>query len=452
MELLAKDDPRRRGPHFWVADQALASAVRRIHDGAGERLRVALMAVSRREQPDPTSTAMLLWATGLLDPQLYWRLAHNVRPYGVRFGDTYQGHAEWNDPTDLLRCLATPESEDSILLPAQLAGEHPHLEFLRACEGLLLADRQGVSLSEPLFADGTIDFDTMMARLESGTTAPFGPLDTVQALYRLREVDPTSAGKIPSGRWFTAPELTSPHGSAPPIDIGELLRAWVVGGGLPPLDLHPVANYQPWESTAIAPVSWSVCAAAPCALTTAPQSTRHRGVLRTYPGWGELAEGFFDGVRGPLRLRSHAELIAAWCNPLNVEDPTLLLRVRDQFRAGRIDPGLAARAVMIPFEQRPHYGAAFFGALAGMFSTLFEGGAMIPAWPAAVAIAAAGCNEDLGWSPTELVERLSRYAGHVPHPRASDEQLGALRATASSADAPERARLAARLLQILEDA
>ncbi|WP_141014319.1 hypothetical protein [Nocardioides sambongensis] len=135
-------------------------------------------------------------------------------------------------------------------------GELEAIARFRLLEGLLNVEHNDVVLAAPTWADFTLDFDDLLGRLVACEGRAVGPLDLIQALHRLRPVDPARLTELDGLDVRTTPELTSPDGDES-WDAVELVRSWVSSGGLPPV--NAVAVDGKWTSTATAPVPFTMC-------------------------------------------------------------------------------------------------------------------------------------------------------------------------------------------------
>lgn len=176
-------------------------------------------------------------------------------------------------------------------------GELEAIARFRLLEGLLNVEHNDVVLAAPTWADFTLDFDDLLARLVACEGRPVGPLDLVQALHRLRLVDPARLAELDGLNVQTTPELTSPHGTES-WDAVELVRTWVTSGGLPPVDARAIDGM--WASTATAPVPFTACRvlARVCSVAETPYVTA-ADLARVVPTWSDRAvrNAFVEGSR-----------------------------------------------------------------------------------------------------------------------------------------------------------
>lgn len=453
-----EDHRQRKKASAWTPERALSVLVRVIHAGRGELLRTQLLQAHRQYEPQATIAAIDLWATGRLDATLFWRLARSSQtrrdcPDAAK----YERGEEWGRIADLPGFAVTLAEDETLVLPEALDKPAARLSFLRACETLLLADRNPVVLALPTYRDGTLTLDDLLARLAQVGTAPVGMLDLVQALYRLREVDPARAGEIPSGRWFTAAELTEPDASRS-ADAGDLLRAWVANGGLP--EFHAMPSSRDWSTTSTGPIPWSFCTAAPRELA---HNDYYLGacidVLRTFPRWPDRSLGSAQyavewlpsGAHGKFGVPLHALVFNLMIR--ESADYDLTQAFADLFKIGRLDPATAVSAIRVVKDRHHELGRPSDQArLARGLSKIFEAGGLAAAWPTAVAIGVFFCR---GYSQTdgaELLAMLAHYAPEVPTPRIDPAGLEAVRTFAQRPDNGTLTRNARKLLAALEEA
>jgi hypothetical protein len=417
------------GTQLTFPDRLLAATVRAIHRHGAEAVRGALTGVERKYQHHSLDVvaAIDLWLADRLDVATFWRLAlRSVTQHEVQQGwldDPAMTRSEAFDRVRALPGLVQALDLDPLVLPMALDGAPARLAFLRACESLLRAGDAPVVLSEPTYADCTLDFDDLLARLKAAYGAPVGPLDLVQALHRLRPTDPARLVELNRLPMPTAAELTDPQG-ADVWDAVDLVSTWVGSGGLP--QLQPVDDAGRWSTTAKAPVPWSRCAAAPGPLR---EDDWFPGpimeTVRLMPQWGDRTmsdayqvQTYFDPrhfpgrIAGPFGLPLHDKLLAFLAHQGRALDTVL-----DVARHDRLDPEMAAAAAV----GRHGAGSLAAGRLTQSLNTVFENGGFRGMWPSALAIAAALCevpNKPSGLP--DLLRLLTAYAHEVPEPRVPD--------------------------------
>jgi hypothetical protein len=451
-------------PHAWVPELLLVSTVRTVHEGGAGSLRRDIVEIRRRHEPRPIVMAIDLWAAGRLDVATFWRIAQHseYQPWSFSPEARECWTGDWGRVGDL-EGFSKTLARVPVLRPQALERPLGLTMFLRACECLLQADSNPSVLATPTWQDGTLDLDDLLSRLHASGTSGVGPLDLMQALYRLRPVEPDRAAEVPVGRWFTDPRLTTPDGDSV-LDAGLLVRQWVEAGGLPPLDSAP-AGWSEWTSTARGPVPWSTCSAAPEELTsrTGPLGTG-LDFLRTFPLWPDLAapyggssrpeDAFPAGAHGPFGKPLLARLLGMMSDRPEPKGyshlPTFVLMAQRR----QLDPAATAEVMALPRQWRGSgYRASRdeYGALAHVFRRVFEEGGMVGAWPSALAVGVAGCASASSTGLDEFLRMLGEFAIEVPSPRASEDVLGALRhyAVEPVKDAAhEQAKL---LIEVLEE-
>lgn len=412
-------------------DRILAATVRAIHVLGAEPVRAALAGIERRYEPLDVVTAIDAWAAGRLDVAAFWRVARRSRTHHE------VTQVWWNDPTmppeqarerslalpGLVEALAAP-SQEAMVLPRPLDGAPARLAFLRAAESLILAEQNPVVLSAPTYADCTLDFDDLLRRLRSAAGTPVGPLDLVQALHRMRPVDPARLCELDLGTMPTEPAFTHPH-AAETWDAAYLVRTWVAGGGLPRLD--PVADDGVWSTTAVAPVPWSRCAALPDQLREDPwcpgpmvETVRmmplwgDRTMSHAYVFWFSYDPRHFPGrIAGHFGVPLHDRLLSLMTLDEYQQVPHALETLQDAARHGRLEPA----AIVAAAVGRHGAGTLAVGRLTRSIQSLFESGGLRGFWPFALAIADARC--DVASKPSglpQLLRLLAAYAHEVPEP------------------------------------
>jgi hypothetical protein len=434
----------RKRPHTWVPELALVATVNAVYTRGAESVRRSLRDIRRRHQPLPIVTAIDLWVGGRLDVPTFWRLArHSERSYWNSVQEAREfWEGEWGRVGDLAgftKALAR-DPELPVLRPHCVEDPVKLAMFLRACECLLLAESNGSVLSTPSWWDGTLELDDLLVRLEASGDAAVGPLDLIQALYRMRPVDRARADEVPVGRWFTDPALTSPDGGTA-VDAGSLVRQWVTAGGLPPLDAVP-SEQEGWSWKAAGPVPWSTSAAAPGEFDTNGGATLGwpRDLLRTFPMWPDVAgrylgsslpeERFPTGARGPFGTPLHANLLGLMSSLPDPKGYSYLPSLVHMAQVGRLDPTAAAAAMALPRGWRGRgWGGCRdeFGGLAHTFRRVFECGGMVGSWPSALAVGVVGLSAEERAGLDEYLRMLSDFAAEVPRPRASADVLAVLR-------------------------
>jgi hypothetical protein len=426
------------GTQLTYPDRLLSAIVRAIYRHGAGAVREALTGIERKFQaPSMDVTAAIdLWVADRLDVPTFWRVAF----HGLTHHEVTQ--VWWDDPTmtddeareqvrervRALPGLSQALDIDPLVLPSILNSAPARLAFLRACESLLRAGDTPVVLCAPTYADCTLDFDDLLARLRAADGAPVGPLDLVQALHRLRPTDPARLAELEGMTMQSAAELTDPEG-VEVWDAVDLVRIWVGSGGLPPLE--PVNNEGNWSTTAKAPVPWSRCAAAPEQLREDPWSPGpiidtvrlmplwgDRTIVDAYQSYSYYAPHLFPGrIAGPFGLPLHDRLLSLMTLEDKRQNPEALHAVIDVARHERIDPELAAAAAV----GRHGAGSLAAGRLAQSLGTAFEDGGLRGMWPSALAIAAALCevsNRPSGLP--DLLRLLTAYAHEVREPRVPD--------------------------------
>ncbi|WP_248580833.1 hypothetical protein [Nocardioides sp. InS609-2] len=153
------------------------------------------------------------------------RADHDVLRQVPRVAELLAADSPLGRPTGNPRVDAQP-----LLAVFQAPDELEAIARLRLLEGLLNIEHNDVVLAAPTWADFTLDFDDLLARLMACEGRPVGPLDLVQALHRLRPVDPARLAELRGLNVRTTPELTSPDGDES-WDAVELVRSWVSSGG-----------------------------------------------------------------------------------------------------------------------------------------------------------------------------------------------------------------------------
>lgn len=359
----------------------------------------------------------------MLDAKLFWRLARRsitaLEHYRRLRDNPWLTHVGQTTVVDAL----TEAGEETVVLPVWLNAATTRLTFLLACEALARLEQTSLLLSTPTYRDGTLDFDDLLGRLRATAAAgvSVGPLDLVQALHRLRPTDPARAAELEPPEVLTDAAFTNPDGDEA-WDAVELVRTWVVGGGLP--DLDPVVKDGEWSTAAVAPVPWSRCVALPEELRADPWCPGPVvDVVRMMPLWGDRCAalnypegegygGFPTLIAGPLGLALHDRFLQFMTNAYRGSS-LIVSTVLSVLRLDRLDPQLAAAAAL----RRHAVGALSLGAINWSAWVAFEFGGFRGLWPSLLEIAAALC--EVPDPPAELPELLRLLADHgheVPEP------------------------------------
>lgn len=357
----------------------------------------------------PVAEAVGLWASGELDHATYWRMVEDV--------ETVSGKShEWRVHHDAYHRWSARDGFrlDPPVMPAWWSDDDKFLEFLHACEVLLLAEGGGVQvLSTPDRVDGTLGLDTLIDRLAKARTV--GPVDLRLALARLRPTSPGRAARVPPSV-RTDPALTAASGDQE-LDAAEMVRAWVGAGGLrcqPGPDAYGLRTFRiesPW--------SWDSLPALSRRPVPDLPHYRHNDIWRL-PGRPDV------WLRNGLRVTSSRETLAEVGGALGVPgwrtvlatlatappdytavDFAALVRLQ---RQGRLDPVVAAATATAEWDA----GSSVIGDGVG-WEHAFLRGALRGLWPVAVAVVEAGLARDERPAECDALQAvMRRYARHVP--------------------------------------
>ena len=394
------------------------------------------MTGERRLSPGAVGAAIDIWARDRLTANAFWRLALGARPHHEAAAERRADPALTERERHALMMhphLVTTRLDDAVpTLPFGVDGRAARVTFLRACEALVRADRAPVLLSTPTYADGTLDFDDLLARLQAARAGGVGPLDLVQALYRLRATDRDRAAELDLPAVMTVEELTSPGGGET-WNALDVVRSWISAGGLPSLTSRPSPDGARWMFMADPPVGWDRCAAAPRGMLD-DDLINHGdtgAVARVLPQWPDrvivqpsacvsVADDFTIGLLqmgGSFGLASHDYLLGALVRLDDVRRRDLLGRLAELISHARFDAQLAVTAAL----QRHAAGTLPLPALVQSWGAIFECGGLRGLWPLTLAIAGALC--ELTPKPTglqALLRLLTNYAHEVPEPTIPD--------------------------------
>ncbi len=401
---------------------ALAATVRAVNEHGQGAVRSALVGITRQYPAMDVIAAIDYWVAGHLSFESYWQTARLPSDY-----DAVERSIRRGGPTP---SVCPSEVLETLNLPYAAGTPSGRLSFLRACESLLLAEAHPVVLATPTWADGTLDITDLIARLRSLDGGAVGPLDLIQALYRLREVDLADladladVGSLQDVR--TSARLTSPEGEET-WDVVEIVGEWVAAGGLPPL--VPVLIDNEWTTQTAAPVTWSRCAALPELLRADPWcwSINVPTQVRLMPRWADrtIRIGHYDGfyfepmhvpglASAPLGEPFHDQALALLGGAPNGSNSRKIEVLLDLAQRDRFDATLSARAAL----GRHAAGALALGRLSQGIADVVAQGGLRGMWPSALAIAAALLEVPAKPSGLpQLLRLLTSYVPDVPNPQ-----------------------------------
>jgi hypothetical protein len=381
----------------------------------------------------PVGLAIDLWASGELTVPAFWKLALRARTHAEAKPE-WQAEAGEDHERLQAHSYGTNRVADQIgahvpVLPYTLDNRAARLTFLLACEALLRAGEAPTLLSTPAYEDGTLDLEDLLDRLGSCRSTGAGPLDVVQALYRLRPADRARTAALELPPLVTQPELTTPDGQES-WDATAAVRTWLAAGGLPLLSSRPSADGASWVHGATAPVPWSVCRAAPNGLLD--DDVIHDGgtgaVARVFPQWPDrlvrkrFADVLWDDVAyaaglarmgGRHGLASHDYLLGTVSRSDESRRKESIDVLVELMRHDRLSPALAAEAAL----GRHAAGTLALPTCVQSWEQIFLRGGMAGLWPLATAVASALC--DVTPKPAglpALLRLLTAYAHEVPAP------------------------------------
>lgn len=429
-------EPSRSFTSLTNPDRVVAATVAAIRLHGADAVRTALAGIERKYGPVDVVAAIDVWIAGTLDVAAFWRVAqrpavslHVLRQEWAAGGvHPKEIHERVNALPPFSERLTQPDHPDvdALVLPFELGSAVELLAFLRAGEALLRAEHHATILSTPTWADGTLDLDDLLARLADSIAAPeptVGPIDLVQALHRLRPVDPARADDVPAGLRTDA-AFTDPDGVAS-WDATELVRTWISAGGLPPLDPRPDENGM-WSTRVVAPVPFNRLAALPKALADDPWAPGPIApTVRMMPRWGDrvVAQAFaqfmlygpthFPGhIAGAFGVPLHDRLLSFLTPDANTNSMQGLPTLVEFAQRGRVDATAFAAAAVGRHER----GTLRLSLLTKTLQRGFEENGAFPGlWPAALAMADTLCGVTKKPSGLpELLRLLTTYAHEVP--------------------------------------
>jgi len=419
-------------------DRVLAATLTAIQRNGAAEVRAALTGIERRYGPLDVVVAIDCWVADVLDPSTFWRVAHGpvvaesalTRRWREEGMETAAANAKRAALPAFSERLRLPDDSEAnaLVVPSELAAPLARFAFLRAAELLMLADAP--FLAAPSWADGTLDLESLLVRLDEAAAGPgsvVGPLDLVQALHRLRPCDPARAAEVPAGL-RTAPAFTDPEGRDS-WDASGLVRQWLTEGGLPTLELGVDAGGQ-WMTPTVTPVPFTRLAALPAALAEDPWCPGPlHSTVRMLPRWPDrvTVDAFattsifdpraFPGLTaGPFGLPLHDRLLSLATPHHNQTHFGVVPTLADFAARGRLDPVMAAAAAVGRHEAGTLKLALLNKTLQRLMPVAFRG-----IWPSALAIADGLCG--VPRKPTQLpdlLRLLTAHAHEVPAEAARD--------------------------------
>jgi hypothetical protein len=420
------------------SDLLLRDVLRAVVQHGADAVQGCLASVERLRPPGPVGAAVDLWARRTLTIPIFWKLALKARTYDDAWRqwrvEPGIGPHELQERLTPLQRLWEHVEDEVPILPSALNTRAARVTFLLACEALLRPGAEPVLLSTPTFEDSTLELDDLLDRLTARGDERVGPLDLMQALYRLRATDPARVNELDLPAVVTEPALTSPDGQLS-WDAVEVVRTWVAAGGLPPLSSRPSSDGSRWIHEAAPPVSWELCAAAPQGMLDDDDLIigGNTGALaRVFALWPDrvlqtpFGDVLWDDVTfagglarlgGTFGLPSHDYLLGAVSRSDKGRRAESLGVLVELLGHDRLNPGLAAEAAL----GRLAAGTLALPTTVQSWEAIIECGGLRGLWPLALETAAALCQTTPKPSGLPaLLRLLTAYAHEVPEPVVPD--------------------------------
>lgn len=398
-----------KDPHALLIPPLLLDDLARTVAQQGIPMTQQALATLRHPIPwaGPVRLAVQLWAAGVLTVDSFWELAESSR-----VGSDDEAWEAWQRIWERRLPAHDRKAPSGTGLP-RLADTVGRVLFLTACETLLLLGSGTAPLSTPAYDDGTLDLDHLVARLRDAPDGSVGPLDLVQALYRLRPVTPTRVEDVTGWTRTTAPALTSPSGDTS-TDAVEAVRRWVAAGGLPELQWQQDDTWRRWTVEVDPPVTWDECRAAPSDVVTAAAEHPSLATAMLLPQWPDLyaAHGLrlLPVVPGTVGLRLHDALLQALSGTDTDARSIAVDAMVGLARQGRLQPEAALAAAARLFAE----GTGLSRAVPA-WQALLESDGFSLAWRTALAVAdAAAASTPRPAGLAALLQLLVQYAHEVP--------------------------------------
>ena len=323
----------------------------------------------------------------------------------------------------------------TVVPPSGWTPPEPEFAARHLTESLRRAGRIPFLLSSPNRPNGGLDLEVLVDRLRASADVGFGPLDLLQAILRLRPVDPARAVELddlPS----VPPDTSAGTTTAVPDAVAYLRDAVAAGRFLPPfitptrLQQESWAVDQPPEAfwLAMLPVDPADLGSSLDELTPVRRhyngATDHRhvapwcpdlrlrpmGLWQRSPGWSTLPRGITDAA-GPMGVAVHDALFREYASD----------RAHARQEAVRLTlDGIARRTYAPPAAVTAASGRLALGVLnlsrcAEAWEQVFLTGGLRVVWQ--VAMSTAGMAVGQPRRPpglADLLRMLATYVGEVP--------------------------------------
>jgi hypothetical protein len=321
--------------------------------------------------------------------------------------------------------------------------------YLLARESLLRLGRSARLLSTPSHADHSVSFRALVERIALCQGSSVGPMDLLQALLRLRPSDPSELHQL-DGMDLPVDDSVSPTGEPTGIPDGvELLREYVLAGGLPPLEPYVQEVSAPfgqarWVSDTALPLPVGLLALAPGGfLNDHPERYRSDEVVRIVPQWPDRLLWHDTALEGPCHMTRYnlREMTLGREAPPDLPTYDAVLHQMvctdgtsraaaariglDLMSEGRFDADRLAQVAVARLQA----GVLPLARVTAVWELMTTSGGLRELWPAMIRVAEAACSAHPRPAGTaDLLRTMSALLPEVPAP----EVPPAIRAYAES--------------------
>ena len=192
--------------------------------------------------------------------------------------------------------------------PFSLNAPAAAFRYLLARESLLRLGHSACLLSTPSHADHSVSLEALVRRIALCQGTSVGPMDLLQALLRLRPTDPSELHQL-DGIALLVDDAVSPTDQPTGVTDGvEVLRAWVLAGGLPPLEPYvkevaPPFGQARWVSDTVLPLpDWLLALAPRGFLNDDPLRYQSYDMVRIVPQWPDRLLWHYTALERPANM------------------------------------------------------------------------------------------------------------------------------------------------------
>ena len=308
--------------------------------------------------------------------------------------------------------------------------------YLLAREALLRLGRSPALLSTPSHDDHTLAFEVLAERVTRCQGSSVGPLDLLQALLRLRRVEPDRLSALDGMSLPVDEDVATRPGEQPVRDAVELIRSWVLAGCLPALSWRVVPeehNLPRWTADSELGVLTELAALAPQGfLNDHPKGYSSSAVARTAPQWPDRAYWPFyalprpehrSGPYGmtaylltrewPIDLPLYDDLVARMADPDRRKREAAARTALELIGQQRFDADRFTRVALMRLEA----GVLVLARVAGVWDLVAQAGGLRALWPVMNEVVSAACSTTPVQAGTpDLLRLMTTLLPEVPTP------------------------------------